>query len=86
MVALGDEVVTSRGVVLATGVRDTLPDKPGLAALFGSVVVHCPFCHGHEFAGQHVGILGTTAAGHLPGILGPIVSRITVLTDGARST
>lgn len=81
-VELGDEVVTSRGVVLATGVRDTLPDKPGLAELFGGVVAHCPFCHGHEFAGQHVGILGVTAAGHLPGIVGPIVSRITVLTDG----
>ena len=82
VVELGDEVVTARGVVLATGVRDTLPDKPGLAELFGGVVAHCPFCHGHEFAGQHVGILGATAAGHLPGIVGPIVSRITVLTDG----
>jgi thioredoxin reductase len=76
------EVVTARGLVLATGVRDALPDKPGLAALFGGPVAHCPFCHGHEFAGQHVAILGTGAAGHLPGILGPIVSRLTVLTDG----
>jgi thioredoxin reductase len=83
VVELGGEAVTARGVVLATGVRDTLPDKPGLAELFGGVVAHCPFCHGHEFAGQHVGVLGTTAAGHLPGILGPVVSRITVLTDGA---
>jgi thioredoxin reductase len=81
-VAIGDEVVTARGIVLATGVRDTLPDKPGLAELFGGVVAHCPFCHGHEFAGQHVGILGTKAAGHLPGILAPITSRLTVLTDG----
>jgi len=42
--------------VLATGVRDTLPDKPGLAELFGTVAAHCPFCHGHEFAGQHVAL------------------------------
>lgn len=81
-VAIGDEVLTARGIVLATGVRDTLPDKPGLAGLFGGVVAHCPFCHGHEFAGRHVGILGTKAAGHLPGILSPIASRLTVLTDG----
>ncbi|GAB3243685.1 NAD(P)/FAD-dependent oxidoreductase [Nocardioides dilutus] len=80
---VGGESVSARGLVLATGVRDTLPDKPGLAELFGDDVVHCPFCHGHEFAGRHVGILGTTAAGHLPGVLGPVVSRITVLTDGA---
>jgi thioredoxin reductase len=82
-VEVGGEVVTARGIVLATGVRDTLPDKPGLAALFGGVVAHCPFCHGHEFAGQPIGILGVTGAGHLPGILAPVVSRITVLTDGA---
>ena len=61
VVALGDEVVRARGIVLATGVVDTLPDKPGLEELFGSVVAHCPFCHGHEFAGRHVGILGTTS-------------------------
>jgi thioredoxin reductase len=83
VVGVGGDEVTSGGIVLATGVRDTVPDKPGLAELFGGVVAHCPFCHGHEFAGQHVGILGTKAARHLPGILGPVASRITVLTDGA---
>ncbi len=81
-VTVDGEDVWARGIVLATGVRDTVPDKPGLAALFGGVVAHCPFCHGHEFAGQPVAVLGTKAAGHLPGILRPIVSRLTVLTDG----
>jgi thioredoxin reductase len=83
VVSLGDEVVHARGIVLATGVVDTLPDKPGLEELFGSVVAHCPFCHGHEFAGRPVGILGVASAGHLPGLVGPIASRVTVLTDGA---
>ena len=82
-VRIGEESVTSRGVVLATGVRDTLPDKPGLAGLFGDVAAHCPFCHGHEFSGKHVGILGVAGAGHLPGLVGPIASRVTVFTDGA---
>jgi thioredoxin reductase len=86
VVALGDELVRTRGVVLATGVVDTLPDKPGLEGLFGSVVAHCPFCHGHEFAGRHVGILGTARAGHLPGLVGPIASRLTVFTDGEELT
>ena len=85
-VALGDEEVRTPGVVLATGVTDALPDKPGLAELFGSVVAHCPFCHGHEFAGGHVGILGVAAAGHLPGLVGPIASRVSVFTDGAELT
>jgi thioredoxin reductase len=86
VVALGDELVGTRGVVLATGVVDALPDKPGLEELFGSVVAHCPFCHGHEFAGRHVGILGTAGAGHLPGLVGPIASRVTVFTDGEELT
>lgn len=85
-VELADGSVTTRGVVLATGLRDTLPDKPGLAELFGTVVAHCPFCHGHELAGRHVGVLGVAAAGHLPGLVGPIASRVTVLADGDELT
>ena len=72
-----DSVVTARGLVLATGVRDTLPDKPGLAELFGSAVAHCPFCHGHEFAGRPVAVLGDP--GHLAGIMSPVASSVTGL-------
>jgi len=86
LVAVGDQLVRSRGVMLTTGVVDTLPDKPGLRELFGSVVAHCPFCHGHELAGGHVGILGAAGAGHLPGLVTPIASRVTVYTDGESLT
>jgi thioredoxin reductase len=85
-IMLGDDVVTSRTVLLATGLTDTLPDTPGLAPLFGSVVAHCPFCHGHEFAGRPVGILGAASAGHLPRLVGPIASRVSVFTDGEELT
>src|SRR5690606_11446351 len=50
----GDRVVT-RGLVLATGVRDVLPDVPGLAELWGRGVFHCPYCHGWEVAGRPLG-------------------------------
>jgi thioredoxin reductase len=73
----------ARRVLLATGVTDTLPAVPGLAPLFGDVVAHCPFCHGHEFADTPVGILG--AGAHAPALAGmvlPIASRVVVLTDG----
>jgi thioredoxin reductase len=76
-VSLGDEAVTTCGLVLATGLRDGLPDKPGLAELFGDLVAHCPFCHGHEFAGKPVAVLGE--AGHVGGIMGPVASSITSL-------
>ncbi|WP_244930589.1 NAD(P)/FAD-dependent oxidoreductase [Nocardioides sp. W7] len=75
--------LTARRLVLATGVRDTLPDKPGLAELFGTVAAHCPFCHGHEYAGRHVALLGAGPhASRLAAMMGPIAGRLTVLADG----
>jgi thioredoxin reductase len=73
-VVVGDEEVTTRGLVLATGVRDTLPDVPGLAELWGDVVAHCPFCHGHELAGKRVAVLGDP--GHVGGLMGPVASSV----------
>lgn len=49
--------VTARRLVLATGMRDELPAVPGLAENWGNRVAQCPFCHGHEFAGQRVALL-----------------------------
>lgn len=53
----GDGVERATRLVLATGMRDELPAIPGLAEQWGARVAQCPFCHGHEFAGQRVGIL-----------------------------
>lgn len=75
--------LTARTLILATGVRDELPDVPGLAELWGDRVVQCPFCHGHELAGRRVGILGTGAAEKLSGIMSRVASEVVVLTDGA---
>ena len=48
--------VEARGVVLATGVRDVLPDVPGFAELWGRGVFHCPYCHGWEVAGRPLAV------------------------------
>lgn len=79
----GGDTVHARRVILATGVRDTLPDKPGLRDLWGDVVAHCPFCHGHEFRDRHVAVLG--AGPHTPrlaAMMSRITTRLTVLTEG----
>ncbi|HEY0952707.1 NAD(P)/FAD-dependent oxidoreductase [Nocardioides sp.] len=73
-VVVGDQEVTSRGLVLATGLRDTLPAVPGLGGLFGDVVAHCPFCHGHELAGTRVAVLGDP--GHVGGLMGPVAASV----------
>ncbi len=77
-------VVTARRVLLATGVADTLPDVPGLDALWGDTVAHCPYCHGYEFSGTPVGILGADSSVPLrAAMLDRIASHLVVLTDGA---
>lgn len=74
-----------RSVLLATGLRDTLPDVPGLADLFGTLVAHCPFCHGHEYAGGRVAVLGAgPGAAHVGALMSPVASEVVILTDGQR--
>ncbi|NUO90333.1 MAG: NAD(P)/FAD-dependent oxidoreductase [Dermatophilaceae bacterium] len=74
--------LTAYAVVLATGVRDTLPPVPGLEDLWGDLVAHCPFCHGHELSGRRIGILGAANAPHLSAMLERIASDLVVFTDG----
>jgi thioredoxin reductase len=52
------EEVSARKLIIAAGVRDELPDVPGLPERWGKSVLHCPYCHGYEFAGQRLGVLG----------------------------
>lgn len=79
-----DEPVAARRVLLATGVVDEPPGIPGLQELFGDMVAHCPFCHGHELSGTPIAVLG--AGPHVPGVaamLRRIASTLIVMTDGA---
>lgn len=47
----------ARRLILAFGISDILPDIPGLAERWGKSVLHCPYCHGFEFADRRLGIL-----------------------------
>ena len=54
--------VRARRVLVATGLRDVLPDVPGLARHWGHGVVHCPYCHGWEVRDEPIGVLAVGAA------------------------
>ncbi len=56
---IGGRAVTARRLLIATGLRDELPGVPGLAARWGSDVVHCPYCHGWEVRDKRIGVLAT---------------------------
>jgi thioredoxin reductase len=49
---------TARRVLLATGVDDMLPPLPGFRELWGTGVLHCPYCHGYEVRDQPLAVYG----------------------------
>jgi hypothetical protein len=59
--------VGARRLLVATGLVDELPDVPGVRELWGTDVLHCPYCHGYEAADQAVGVLATSPLGHARG-------------------
>ncbi|MFC9747068.1 NAD(P)/FAD-dependent oxidoreductase [Streptomyces niveus] len=62
-VTLADgSVLRARRLLVATGLRDVLPDVPGLARHWGHGVVHCPYCHGWEVRDEPIGILAVGPA------------------------
>ena len=50
----------ARRVLVTTGLRDELPDIPGVAERWGRDLLHCPYCHGYEVRDQPLGVLGGT--------------------------
>lgn len=59
------ERLAARAVLLATGVKDHLPDVPGIDECYGVSVHHCPYCDGWESRGRVIAALGdpTSPAG-----------------------
>ncbi|MBD0669663.1 NAD(P)/FAD-dependent oxidoreductase [Streptomyces sp. CBMA156] len=55
----GGPVLHARRIVVATGLRDGLPELPGLAERWGRDVLHCPYCHAWEVRDRPLGVLGT---------------------------
>ncbi|MDK0524130.1 NAD(P)/FAD-dependent oxidoreductase [Streptomyces sp. ML-6] len=52
-------VLKARRVLIATGLRDELPDIPGVRERWGKDLLHCPYCHAHEVRDQPLAVLGT---------------------------
>lgn len=48
----------ARRVLVTTGLRDDVPDIPGVRERWGRDLLHCPYCHGYEVRDQPLGVLG----------------------------
>lgn len=54
----GGKVLTTRSVLVATGLRDELPGIAGVREQWGETVLHCPYCHGYEVRDSPLAVLG----------------------------
>ncbi|MBE7177498.1 MAG: NAD(P)/FAD-dependent oxidoreductase [Mucilaginibacter polytrichastri] len=77
------ETWKAKKLILATGVRDLLPEIPGFAETWGKTVVHCPYCHGYELRGQKTALMANgEMAFHLIKVLANLAQDLTLVTNG----
>lgn len=48
----------ARKMLLATGVKDELPNIPGIEQFYGTSVHHCPYCDGYEWRDKRIVVYG----------------------------
>lgn len=73
----------ARRLLLASGVKDVMPDIPGFRDLYGKHIFHCSCCDGYESDGQDVLAIGwgEHAAGFALDLL-EWGARVTLVTNG----
>jgi thioredoxin reductase len=55
--------ISSCKLLIATGVRDRIPDIEGIEPLYGVSVHHCPYCDGWEERDKPLAVFGKGASG-----------------------
>lgn len=86
----GFEVEVSSGerfyakkIILASGVKDTMPDIPGFAECWGISVLHCPYCHGYEIKNEETGIIANgDMAFEFSKLIFNMTKKLTLFTNG----
>jgi thioredoxin reductase len=82
----GRETVRARMALIASGVRDHLPEIPGLEECYGVTVHHCPYCDGWEHRDQTIAVVGRGTSGAALALsLKTWSSRVVLCTGSART-
>ncbi|GAA1799213.1 NAD(P)/FAD-dependent oxidoreductase [Agromyces neolithicus] len=75
---------TARRLLLATGLRDELPDIPGLTEQWGRNAMMCPYCDGWEVRDRRIAVIATDAANTQQAqLMRQLSPHITYFTQGA---
>ena len=85
---LGEDLIPTRTVLLATGVVDREPELPEVpGAIQRELIRHCGICDGYEIMGHRIGVVGQGSSGlHEALFLRIYTSDITLLSLGAPLT
>lgn len=77
------EKFNAKKLILASGMKDIMPDIPGFAECWGISVIHCPYCHGYEVKDQVTGILSNgEVAYEFSKLIFNLTKNLTLFTNG----
>ncbi|SDR89950.1 NAD(P)/FAD-dependent oxidoreductase [Microterricola viridarii] len=82
-------VERGRALLFATGLSDELPELEGLRERWGTLVHHCPYCHGYEVCGQAIAVIGGPARAmsiKQAGLLRRYSERVALISNGIELT
>ncbi|WP_320197344.1 NAD(P)/FAD-dependent oxidoreductase [Agrobacterium sp. rho-13.3] len=82
-VAVAGTLHLSSRLLLATGVKDVLPEIKGLAERWGKSVFHCPYCHGYELNQGPIGVIAGSELSMHHGLMLPDWGPTTLLINEA---
>ena len=80
---LSNERFYAKKIVLASGVKDIMPNIPGFEECWGISVLHCPYCHGYEVRNEVTGILSNgDMAYDFSKLIFNMTKNLTLFTNG----
>ena len=73
----------TKKLILATGIKDIMPEIKGFSECWGISVLHCPYCHGFEVKNEKTGILADgNFAYHYAQLIRNWTKELTIFTNG----
>ncbi|EDM43394.1 alkyl hydroperoxide reductase, F52a subunit [unidentified eubacterium SCB49] len=80
---LKGDIFTASKLIIATGIKDLMPEINGFSECWGISVVHCPYCHGYEIQNKKTAVIANgEKAIHLVSLVNNLTKDITLITSG----
>ncbi|RTE53357.1 NAD(P)/FAD-dependent oxidoreductase [Arenibacter aquaticus] len=78
-----DRVFSAKKIILATGIKDIMPNIKGFSECWGISMIHCPYCHGYEYKKAKTALLANgERTYHMASLINNLTKDLTILTNG----